>query len=62
MEILFRSAAHLVDHIGYTGKIDLDLSAGYSDMERLNAALKQYGLKFEQQAVEQEILVIKDRF
>ena len=51
----------VVDLTGYTGKIDLNLSAGYSSIEQLNAALIKYGLKFEQQPVEQEILVIKDR-
>jgi thiol-disulfide isomerase/thioredoxin len=51
----------VVDLTGYTGKIDLDLAAGYSDIERLNAELKKYGLKLEQQIMEQEILVIKDR-
>lgn len=51
----------VVDHTGYTGKLDLDLAAGHSNLERLNAELRKYGLKLEQQPVEQEILVIKDR-
>ncbi len=45
----------VADLTGFTGKIDLDLAAGYSDVERLNAALMKYGLKFEKQLMEQEI-------
>ncbi|MCE7044532.1 TlpA family protein disulfide reductase [Dyadobacter sp. CY312] len=49
-----------VDQTGLKGPIDLDVSAGVSDIKELNEALLPYGLEFIKTEHEQDVLIIQD--
>lgn len=51
----------LVDQTGYTGRVDLDLSADFSNIEDVNTALARYDLKFVEKETDLPILKIRDR-
>lgn len=48
------------DQTGYTGRIDLSISANLTSIPDMNSALKPYHLQWIEKMVEQNILVIKD--
>ena len=54
------SSHPLVDETGFTGKVDMDINASFTDISSLNKELKKYGLELKEQDRELKVLVIKD--
>lgn len=51
----------IVDQTGFTGKMDMLLSAGWSDLKALNSELAKYGFVLEPVQAPIQVLVIRDR-
>lgn len=51
----------LVDGTGYHHPVDMEIEAPMSDMDALNGALARYGLRFEEEDREMEMVVIKEK-
>ncbi|MNL89170.1 hypothetical protein D3C87_2193350 [compost metagenome] len=51
----------VVDQTGFTGKMDMLLTAGWSDLKALNSELAKYGFVLESVQAPIQVLVIGDR-
>jgi len=51
----------IVDQTGFTGKMDMLLTAGWSDLKALNSELAKYGFVLEPVQAPIQVLVIRDR-
>lgn len=56
-----RFSRTVIDETGYTERVDVHISEGFSDVNAMNNALKRYGLVLEEADREVELLVIRDR-
>lgn len=50
----------IIDQTGYQGKLDMLLTAGYSDLKALNSELAKYGFALEPVQAPIQVLVIRD--
>jgi len=60
LKFMQSSTVPLIDQTGYTGSIDLKISADLSSITDMNRALKPYNLEWQERLTEMEMLVIKD--
>ncbi|CAH0135217.1 MULTISPECIES: TlpA disulfide reductase family protein [unclassified Pedobacter] len=51
----------VIDQTGYTGMVDLELTANMSSIEQVNKALARYDLRFVEKPAEIEMLIIRKR-
>jgi hypothetical protein len=51
----------VIDQTGYTGMVDLELTANMSSVEEVNRALARYDLRFVEKPVAIEMLIIRKR-
>lgn len=59
-QYLQNSVLPVVDATGYTGRVDLNLSAQLYNVDDLNKALAAYDLRFEKRNLEVEVMVVQD--
>jgi thiol-disulfide isomerase/thioredoxin len=55
-----RSPMPIIDETNYKGKVDLVINGGLGNMDKINAAIKGYGLQFKEVERKLEMLIISD--
>lgn len=59
-QYLQNSPLPVLDGTGYSGRVDLDITAAMNSVTELNGALMHYGLSLREQMAETELLYIRD--